>query len=145
VILRKDDGFTMAEMLASLVVLLSISSLVLQMAAILHTSLGSKSSINPREWEICINQIKREVRQSTSQEASGDTVYLVIGSDVVTIEKYQDKLRRKLNGAGYEVLLQNIKSFYAKKEGKSIVLTVTDKEGASFSRILRPYITSRNE
>ncbi|MFD0048403.1 competence type IV pilus minor pilin ComGF [Actinomycetes bacterium NPDC127524] len=144
-ILRKDDGFTMAEMLASLVVLLSISSLVLQMAAILHTSLGARSSINPREWEICINQIKREVRQSTSQEASGDTVYLVVGSDVVTIEKYQDKLRRKLNGAGYEVLLQNIKSFYAKKEGKSIVLTVTDKEGASFSRILRPYITSRNE
>ncbi|CAH0345719.1 competence type IV pilus minor pilin ComGF [Bacillus sp. CECT 9360] len=139
--LRKDNGFTLVEMLVSLVVFMIIASFVLNLFTLIQTNTTEKSSLNQKEWEIFINQLKRDVWQSRTMETSDNKLYLTVGEDVVLIEQYQDKVRRRLNVTGHEVALQNISSFQVISDGKTLTVTVVDKQGKPFSSRLRPYIS----
>lgn len=140
VMLRKDEGFTLVEMLVSLVIFVVISSFVLNLFTFIKTNIAEKSSLNPKEWEVFINQLNQDVWQSASRQATDNKLYLVVGSDVVLIEQYQDKIRRRLNGTGHELVLQNIKNFMVDSDGNRVTITVEDKQGKQFTRRLRPII-----
>ena len=141
VTLQNKKGFTLIELLISLSIFLAISSLILQMLTNVHTSLRSDVGINPKEWEIFLNQLKRQVYLSTEQKVSGSKLYLTVkNSDVVLIEQYGEKLRRRVNGTGHDVLLQNVSRFSVKQTGKIIVIEVTDKNGQVYTRSITPYI-----
>lgn len=141
VILQNKKGFTLIELLISLSIFLAISSLILQMLTNVHTSLRSDAGINPKEWEIFLNQLKRQVYLSTEQKVSGSKLYLTVkNSEIVLIEKYGEKLRRRVNGTGHDVLLQNVSRFSVKKTGKTIVIEVTDNSGQVYTRSITPYI-----
>lgn len=138
--LRNDDGFTLVEMLVSLVIFVVISSFVLNLFTFIKTNIAEKSSLNQKEWEVFINQLNQDVWQSTSRQAADNKLYLVVGSDVVLIEQYQDKIRRRLNGTGHELVLQNIRDFIVDTDSKTVTITVADKQGRQFTRRLRPII-----
>jgi competence protein ComGF len=143
-ILQKDKGFTFIEMLVSLVIFTILATLVLQLFLVINTQLNKESSIQPLEWEIFINQLKQEVRKSNVQEVDNGKILLQVDSNIVTIEKYQNMLRRRVNGTGHQVLLQNITGFQPKMEGNKIVITVSDEEGVSYFRRLSPLLTGGN-
>jgi competence protein ComGF len=143
-ILQKDKGFTFIEMLVSLVIFTILATLVLQLFLVINTQLNKESSIQPLEWEIFINQLKREVRKSNVQEVDNGKILLQVDSNVVTIEKYQNMLRRRVNGTGHQILLQNITSFQPKMEGNKIVITVSDEEDVNYFRRLSPLLTGGN-
>ncbi|RFU61953.1 competence type IV pilus minor pilin ComGF [Bacillus sp. V59.32b] len=139
--LRKDNGFTLVEMLVSLVIFMIIASFVLNLFTLIQTNTTEKSSLNQKEWEIFINQLKRDVWQSRTMEASHNKLYLTVGEDMVLIEQYQDKVRRRLNETGHEIALQNIRSFQVISDGNSVTVTVEDKQGKPFRSRLRPFIS----
>lgn len=141
VTLQNKRGFTLIELLVSLSIFLAISSLILQMMTNVHTSLRTDVGINPKEWEIFLNQFKRQVYLSTDQKVSGNKLFLSVkNNEIVLFEQFGDKLRRRVNGTGHDVVLQNVSSFSVKKEGKLIVIEVTDKGGKLYTRSITPYI-----
>ncbi|MFJ7637186.1 competence type IV pilus minor pilin ComGF [Peribacillus sp. NPDC097224] len=142
VMLRKSEGFTMIEMLFSLMILLTLSLFILQFFSIIQSQIGTKNRIHPKEWELFTLQMQQEVRSSKSQDVVGNKLYLLSGEDLSLIEQYNDKLRRRVNGEGHEVILQNISNVKVEKDGNVIVLNITDKAGQTFIRRFHPFIKS---
>lgn len=84
-------------------------------------------------------QMKQEVRSSKVQDVMGNKLYLLSGEQLSSFEQYEDKVRRRVNGMGHEVILQNISEFRVEKDGSVIVINITDKAGAIFSRRFHPF------
>lgn len=139
VMLRKNDGFTMIELLFSLLILLSTSLFVLQLFSIIHTQMRSVDKLHPKEWEVFTMQMKQEVRSSKTQDVMGNKLYLLSGEQLSSLEQYEDKVRRRVDGMGHEVILQNISEFRVDKDGSVIVINITDKAGTTFSRRFHPF------
>lgn len=140
VMLRKNDGFTIIEMLFSLMILMTTSIFILQLFSIIHTQLESKDKLHPKEWEIFTMQMQQEVRGAKSQDVIENKLYLLSGDQLSFIEQYEDKLRRRVNGKGHEVILQNISKFKVEKDGKIIVLNITDKAGNTVIREVSSFL-----
>ncbi|AOH55687.1 hypothetical protein ABE28_015105 [Peribacillus muralis] len=145
VILRQNDGFTMIEMLFSLLILLIISLFVLQLFSIIQTQVGAIDKLHPKEWEVFTMQMQQEVRSSKFQDVAGNRLYLLTGEKLSFIEQYEDKVRRRVDGMGHEVILQNISRFKVEKDGGVIILEITDKAGTTFSRSFHPYLKNVQE
>ncbi|KON70051.1 hypothetical protein AKG34_15690 [Peribacillus butanolivorans] len=145
VMLRKNDGFTIIEMLFSLMILMTISIFILQLFSIIHTQLESKDKLHPKEWEIFTMQMQQEVRGAKSQDVIENKLYLLSGDQLSFIEQYEDKLRRRVNGKGHEVILQNISKFKVEKDGNVIVLNITDKAGNTVIRRFHPFFKSETK
>ncbi|MBX9956219.1 ComGF family competence protein [Peribacillus simplex] len=139
VMLRKNDGFTMIELLFSLLILMTTSLFVLQLFSIIHTQMRSVDKLHPKEWEVFTMQMKQEVRSSKAQDVMGNKLYLLSGEQLSSLEQYEDKVRRRVNGMGHEVILQNISEFRVNKDGSVIVINITDKAGTTFSRRFHPF------
>ncbi|MCK2003115.1 hypothetical protein MZM54_17025 [[Brevibacterium] frigoritolerans] len=139
VMLRKNDGFTMIELLFSLLILMSTSLFVLQLFSIIHTQMRSVDKLHPKEWEVFTMQMKQEVRSSKTQDVMGNKLYLLSGDQLSSLEQYEDKVRRRVDGMGHEVILQNISEFRVDKDGSVIVINITDKAGTTFSRRFHPF------
>lgn len=137
---QKNNGFTLIEMLFSLVILLFVASFALQLFTMAHKWLPDTRNLNPLEWEVFLNQAKKEVRKSNSMNVVNKTLQLAIGSDVVTIEKYQDKLRRRINGTGHDLMLQNIADVKFVNHHSSVEILVTDKQGKAYRGTLWTYM-----
>jgi competence protein ComGF len=145
VMLRKNDGFTIIEMLFSLMILMTTSFFILQLFSIIHTQLESKDKLHPKEWEIFTMQMQQEVRGAKSQDVIENKLYLLSGDQLSFIEQYEDKLRRRVNGKGHEVILQNISKFKVEKDGNVIVLNITDKTGNTVIRRFHPFFKSETK
>ncbi|AXN37505.1 competence type IV pilus minor pilin ComGF [Peribacillus butanolivorans] len=145
VMLRKNDGFTIIEMLFSLMILMTTSIFILQLFSIIHTQLESKDKLHPKEWEIFTMQMQQEVRGAKSQDVIENKLYLLSGDQLSFIEQYEDKLRRRVNGKGHEVILQNISKFKVEKDGNVIVLNITDKAGNTVIRRFHPFFKSETK
>ncbi|WP_336866359.1 competence type IV pilus minor pilin ComGF [Peribacillus frigoritolerans] len=139
VMLQKNDGFTMIELLFSLLILMTTSLFVLQLFSIIHTQMRSVDKLHPKEWEVFTMQMKQEVRSSKAQDIMGNKLYLLSGEQLSSLEQYEDKVRRRVDGMGHEVILQNISEFRVDKDGSVIVINITDKAGTTFSRRFHPF------
>lgn len=85
-------------------------------------------------------QMKQEVRSSKAQDVMGNKLYLLLSDEQLSsFEQYENKVRRRVNGMGHEVILQNISEFGVEKDGSVIVINITDKAGTTFSRRFHPF------
>lgn len=137
---NQEAGFTLIEMLIALSIVLIICSLILHSMIVLQRYEREGNFIHPREWEIFYAQFKREITNSQRQEMSNGKLLLYQNSDVITIEKYQDKIRRRVNNQGHEVMLQKITGLEFIKNGRLIVIVVTDQNKRSFKGEVKPYV-----
>lgn len=129
----------MIELLFSLLILMTTSLFVLQLFSIIHTQMRSVDKLHPKEWEVFTMQMKQEVRSSKAQDVMGNKLYLLSGEQLSSLEEYEDKVRRRVDGMGHEVILQNISEFRVDKDGSVIVINITDKAGTTFSRRFHPF------
>ena len=137
--LRKDNGFTMVEMLISLVVFMMLSILVTQIFLTVRENFAKKNQLHLKEWEIFSIQLKNEIRNSNDQSVSDNKLYLMTRGSLVTIEQYKNIVRRQVEGMGHEVMLQNIADFQVKQNGSDITVQVMDDEGLQYTRKFHPY------
>lgn len=75
------------------------------------------------EWLVFIQQLKKEVRvaEKISLDNRG-VLILLIDNQSISYEKYGDKLRRRVNGAGHEVVLQKLQSVQFEVKEDNMVL-----------------------
>lgn len=141
VILRKDNGFTMVEMLLALVVFVVLSIFAAQIFVTVRDQLGKNNRLHAKEWEVFTMQLKSEIRTSKEQSVLDNKLYLMSRGNVVTIEQYKNIVRRQVDGRGHEIMLQNIADFHVEQDGSVIVVRVMDDEGLLYTRRFHPYLT----
>lgn len=140
-ILRKDSGFTMVEMLISLVIFMMLTILVAQIFVNVRVDFGKKNQLHAKEWEIFTLQLKNEIRTSKDQSVLDHKLYLMTSGNIVTIEQYKNIVRRQVDGRGHEIMLQNVADFQVKQDGSVVIVQVIDYEGILYTRRFHPYLT----
>lgn len=145
VMLRKDNGFTMVEMLISLVIFMMLSILVIQIFLTVRENFAKKNQLHLKEWETFSIQLKNEIKNSKDQSVSDNKLYLITRGSFVTIEQYKNIVRRQVDGMGHEIMLQNIADFQVKLEADYITVQVIDDEGNQYTRKFHPYFKKELE
>lgn len=134
-----EQGFTMLEMLFSFTIFCVIVTLFPTFIGMVLQG-PTDSRLQRFEWEVFVSQIKKEIRFVDQLYVEGNIVYLQKESDIVTYELYQDKLRRRVNGMGHEVLLQNVANIRFEEIVNGVQLTVTDHRENIYQAQLRSFI-----
>ncbi|RID89408.1 hypothetical protein D1953_02260 [Peribacillus asahii] len=137
--LQKSNGFTMVEMLISLVVFMMISLFVLQIFLVMYPNLIMNKQLHHKEWEVFSIQLQKELRESKNQTVKNNKLYLLTNGSVASVELYQNIVRRQVEGLGHEILLQNVADFQVNQKGNQISVQVTDYSGKQYSRTFHPY------
>lgn len=119
-----EHGFTMLEMLFAFSIFCVISTFLPIMFQIIFSSHSMEARIQNMEWELFVNQFKKEIQAGESVEVVNGQLRIINGVDRSTFQKYQDILRKQVNGTGHEVVLQNVKSVSFSKNGQSVAIVV---------------------
>lgn len=128
----KERGFTLIEMLFSLLIFMMIATLILQILLVIEKTRETKNGINQMEWELFIQDIEREVRKSQSNEIVDNKIILSKNSQLISIGKYNSIIRRRVDYTGHEVLLHNVNTFDVRKEEHAIIISVSDDNAMAF-------------
>ncbi|MEK5106497.1 competence type IV pilus minor pilin ComGF [Cytobacillus sp. FSL K6-0129] len=119
----KRNGFTLIEALITLACFLIIMSFMPLVFKVISVNENIDERKQKIEWLVFIQQLKKEVRvaEKISLDNRG-VLILLIDNQSISYEKYGDKLRRRVNGAGHEVVLQKLQSVQFEVKEDNMVL-----------------------
>lgn len=133
--IRNEKGFTLLEMLLTFSIFLLIVSFIPMMINVVFIDSKTEKSFNELEWEVFIQQAKIEIREATEITATNDTLFFNMSNgDIISYEKYQDVIRRRVNNRGHEVLLQNIVKVEYTPVSNGILIETVDRNGNKYKR-----------
>lgn len=138
-----EHGFTMLEMIFCFAIFCMIVAYIPLLLQIIYSS-QTDVQLQRFEWEVFVNQIKKEIRIVDGLYVKNQKVYMQKGRDIVTYEKYQDKLRRRVNDSGHEVLLQNVAFVQFIEITNGVKVNVTDHEGKKYEASMYSYLEFGN-
>ncbi len=133
-----NDGFTLVEILFALGLFSLLSVFMTSALASVTDWHVYDMNTNPRmEWNIFVRQLEREFQKTKDFEVPKSNMLLLDkNGEEITYEIYNTMVRRRVNSAGHEVVLQNIKSFHLKKEGESLIVSVDLLNGDKYEKRL---------
>ncbi len=135
-----NKGFTMLEMLFSF----SIFCMVASFLPLFFTILFSQNSIDARiqqmEWELFINQLKKEVQASEFSDVVNGDLTLLYGEEIIVYQQYKNLVRRRVDAKGHEVVLQNVQEIRFEKRNHAIWIEVNNIFGQRESRAIHMFI-----
>ncbi|MBT2677525.1 prepilin-type N-terminal cleavage/methylation domain-containing protein [Bacillus sp. ISL-35] len=126
-------GFTMLEMLISLLVFLMIASMLpLGFRIILDDSVTEKG-IRRMEWDVFSSQVKKEVRTAEQLTVQPDKLLMKVNGHFILYEKYASSMRRKVDYQGHEILMQNLSSFTFEVIADGVMIKAVGLDGTHYS------------
>ncbi|MCM3586353.1 ComGF family competence protein [Mesobacillus maritimus] len=138
--LQNEKGFTLAEMLISFMVFCMLMSFFPPAMKLLLNFNSIDQSIQRLEWEVFHSQVKKEVRSASIITVERDKVLLQLNNDTILYEKYGSNLRRRVNFAGHEILLQNVKTVNFEKVAKGFQIHIQDVHNTTYSGTVWSYV-----
>jgi competence protein ComGF len=124
---KSEKGFTLVEMLVSFTLFLIIVSFLPIIIPLAKQTYNPDFSMNEMEWEIFINQLAMEYREAKEVKIHASTLTLKMeNNQVITYERYEDKIRRRVDESGHEVVLQHIKSIMYEQHKERLLIRSTD-------------------
>lgn len=132
-----SSGFTLIEVLIAFTFFLILVGLFPLLIHSIPTIAVSNNDIRPFEVQVFFNQLSMEVREANELSINGTTLILVKSNGtVITIEKYQDKIRRRVNGTGHDLFLQKVKSVQYEQIPHGVEIEIEGSNGRVFKRKL---------
>lgn len=131
-----EKGFTFVEMLVTFSILLVILGFIAPFLSVIYRD--NEEQFNKLEWQILIQQMKMEIRESreiTVSNGKSVSFYNVAG-DVVSFEKYTDKIRRRVNSKGHELLLQHITDVTFEPRINGFLISVVTVDGKTYQAFI---------
>jgi competence protein ComGF len=142
VLLQNERGFTMAEMLLSVLLFLLIASMLPLGMKIILDQRVVESMERQMEWEVFSSQVKREIRSAEQMTVQPDKLLMKVDEQIILYEKYANSMRRRVNYQGHEILIQNLSSFSFGKIADGVEIKARDLEGTDYCvRVHRFYPT----
>ena len=132
-ILKNEKGFTFISMLLMLT--------ILAMSLPLLAYVTKSANYSTKYDEMAINQFFQFLRddfiQATDYQVSETALILVIDdTTTVTIEKYQDLIRRQVNRKGHETYLRDVKDLSFSSHDYGIRAAVTSLQGEHYEKTI---------
>lgn len=135
-----EKGFTFVEMLVTFSILLVILSFITPFLGIVFRDNGEQ--FNKLEWQILIQQMKMEIREASEISVNAGSVsFYNAAGDVVSFEKYTDKIRRRVNAKGHELLLQHITDVTFEPKINGFMISVVTVDGNTYQALISSLTT----
>ena len=125
--MKREKGFTLVEMLVSFTLFLIIVSFFPIIVPLAKQTYNPDFSMNEMEWEIFVNQLAMEYREAKEVRIHATTLTLKMeNNQIITYERYEDKIRRRVDESGHEVVLQHIKNIMYEQQKERLLIRSTD-------------------
>lgn len=131
--LQNDRGFTMAEMLLSVLLFSLIASMLPLGMKIILDHRAADSVERKMEWEVFSSQVKREIRSAQQLTVQPDKLLMKVDEQVILYEKYASSMRRRVDFQGHEILMQNLSSFSFSNMADGVEIKARDLNGTDYS------------
>ncbi|MBG9910120.1 competence protein ComGF [Bacillus xiamenensis] len=144
VISNDEQGFTLAQALWQLQLFLLLSLgcvLVFSIAEKAHP-FADINEFSQMEWKLTVLQLEDELNRAVAVRAVKKGKALAYISDQgreVTVEPYQEMLRKRTDQAGHLPLLQKVKQFRVRTDQQTTTLEVTDVSGKVHEAVFFTY------
>lgn len=135
-----EKGFTLLEILLAFMI---FSTVVFFLPPLFSLTLKNESvyaRLQEMEWDVFCSQIKKEIRMSSKADITNGKLFLTSDSGTVIYELYGNKLRRRVNFSGHEILLQNITGVTFIRTKNTINVTVKNLKGDESSVVIHAYL-----
>ena len=121
---KREAGFILTEMLVALTLFLVFCAFFPLAIKITTEGRIISSSLHSLEWDVFLHQLKKEVRLAESVRVADQKLYLTVDEKNIQYELYGNKIRRRVNGTGHEVCLQEVETvkFEAVQNGVKIAV-----------------------
>jgi len=132
-------GFTLLEMLVVLAVVLLVVSFFPLLLDVrwLHEK---QNEFQPLEWQVFLQQIKSEIREAKELENVSTTLYAYKPTgEKVSFETYGTLIRRRVNGQGNEIVLQNVSYVQYQLATTGVQITVTATNGKRYEAFVSTF------
>lgn len=140
----KNDGFTLIETMIALSLLLVIVSF--SPLFIKAISPPKASGLSLEELESFYTALGTAVREAKKVEVQGEKLMLISESgQSVSFSIYQNRVRKQINGQGYEIWLFSVKRFTPALFGNSVSITITDTASKVYERAFIRYTNQEAE
>lgn len=103
-----------------------------------------ETNVQKMEWEVFLNQLKKEFRGSEFYSISDNRLILMIGTERTIFEKYGANIRRRVDSKGHEIVLQNIKSVRFEEGANSVCIEIVDMFNQKYFAQLYPFVLAKN-
>jgi competence protein ComGF len=127
--MKDQSGFTLLSMMLALSTLLVIIGLTVSITQFMTQRFQPRLDTQ-KETQIFFAQTSTEMHLSRSVSCSSDhrTLTLKKGADLVSYSLVSPgRIIRKVNGDGYEIVLQQVKDVSFQTNGEIVSIRVTDK------------------
>jgi competence protein ComGF len=105
---QNNRGFTLVEMLFTFSIFLLILSSLPLIVTIVGGWKHEVTSSSWQEWELFVIQFRMEWLQCSHWTLGSNQITFELLGDKVTYETYGNMIRRRRNGQGHEIALQNV-------------------------------------
>lgn len=132
--MKKEAGYTLLEMLISFSLFLMMMSFVPIIIKMTKEHQETSVSLSTLEWDLFVQQLTLEIRAGHQVECSNQKLTFVNDyNQMVTYEKYGNMIRRRVNGTGHEVVLQNVSSAQFIKVPQGVLIQIKDLESRLYA------------
>jgi len=129
----KNGGYTLLETMLALAIFTVIVFFFPMIIPSFQSSHDDQLKI--KEAELFFAQTRRDIHQAIQVNASGNVLYVTFkNGDTATYERYGTSIRRRLNGEGHEIMLQNIRDLSFQTKQNMVAIRVTGPRGRTFER-----------
>jgi competence protein ComGF len=139
-----SNGFTLLEALLGLAAFCLMAALLPISIQVVNRVDQTEVRLQAMEWEIFSSQVKKEIRMGQQIKVLSNSLSFKKDADSILYEKYGTKLRRRVNGVGHEVLLQNVNSVQFEKFNNRVVIKVEDTWSNGYSLTAQAFINGGN-
>ena len=92
------------------------------------------------EWEVFINQAKKEIRMGEGISVENNTLTFLKSGQSIKYEQYGSNIRRRVGLKGHEIMLQNIKTVTFEPVVNGVEISVQDQFDQSQSQVIRTMV-----
>ncbi|HBM4072687.1 competence type IV pilus minor pilin ComGF [Listeria innocua] len=122
---KSTSAFTLLETILSITIVLSISSLIPLFFECYHKTIQLSNLDQTSEWQLFLVQTRLELEKATNIQVNPEKLSFKVNDNLVTYSKYNNILRRQVNGKGHEPLLDKVTNWQITNEENQLILKVT--------------------
>ncbi|MBC1386856.1 competence protein ComGF [Listeria innocua] len=122
---KSTSAFTLLETILSITIVLSISSLIPLFFECYHKTIQLSNLDQTSEWQLFLIQTRLELEKATDIQVTSEKLSFKVNDNLVTYSKYNNILRRQVNGKGHEPLLHKVTNWQITNEENQLILKVT--------------------
>ena len=137
---QSEQAFTLLEVMFAFSIFTTIAFFLTPVLQIILNNEDSEVRLQEMEWEVFCSQVKKEIRSVSRAEVISGRLVLTNNNETIYYEKYGTNLRRRVNSAGHELILQNVLEVTFTRLKNAVKINVKDSWGHDYAVTIHSYI-----